>query len=232
MSNEWFNNEFIGLCLDNGVEPVLSGDGQLRLICPKKNDKVLSGIISRIPKEQKYEVLESMKTATIVKIKLMLQMIGATGLSVKDEPDQHRVTVMAMGDMQQNEALQPDSPFWNEIAFVLKDDPYVSSYEIKCNSITVRDSATFNPDDNSILGSMKKEMEKVEAGDAPSTDPILQKMFGSSGPARSESPKVKLPAVTDDRFDYDRDFLPVDVGMDVKIMLESCSSVEEFLAQI
>ena len=40
------------------------------------------------------------------------------------------------------------------------------------------------------------------------------------------------PKINDDRFDYDRDFLPKDVGMDVKILLESCGSVEEFLKNI
>ena len=40
------------------------------------------------------------------------------------------------------------------------------------------------------------------------------------------------PKIYDDRFNYDRDFLPKDVGMDVKILLESSKSVEEFLNNI
>lgn len=230
MSNEWFNNEFIGMCLDNDIEPVLTGDNQLRLVCPKKpNDKLMSALKARIPDGQPFVVLESMKTATIMKVKMMLQMVGATGMSVQDDPSKHKVTVLVIGDMQRNEALQPDSPFWNEIAFVLKDDPYVNAYEVKCNDIPVRDSETYNPDGKSILEAMQEQMKQVEAGDAPRVlDNLLQDMRDS----KKSQPKVKLPAVEDDRFDYDRDFLPADIGTDVKIILESCSSVEEFLAQI
>ena len=194
---------------------------------------VLDKILSKVPKDQAYLVMESMRTATPIKLNMILAMSGAEGCGLEDDPKTHKVTVRVKADMQKIEHFRPDSPFWNEIAFILKDDPYVASYVIKCNDILVRDSDTFNPDgQNSILGQLKEEMQKVETGKGPDMGNFLKGLGDVQDIAPAKKENVPVVAIKDSRFDYDRDFLPKDVGTDVKILLESCNSIDEFLKLI
>ncbi|MBE3145397.1 MAG: hypothetical protein IMZ61_15970, partial [Planctomycetes bacterium] len=47
-----------------------------------------------------------------------------------------------------------------------------------------------------------------------------------------KSTPTPIDPVKDERFDYERPFLPEDVVTDVKILLETTGSVEEFLKSI
>jgi hypothetical protein len=51
-------------------------------------------------------------------------------------------------------------------------------------------------------------------------------------PPQNKKSSAKLPNLDDGRFEYEKDFLPADAATDVRILLESTGSVDEFLKQI
>jgi len=230
----WFNKQFIGLCLDNNIEPILTGDKQLKLICPRTpTSDVLNKITSNIPEEQDFEVIESMRTDTPLKINMILKMSGAQGCSISENPKTHEVTVNVQADMLKIEHFRPDSPFWNEVAHLLKEDSYIESFLIKCNDNLVRDSKVFNPNEGeSILGSIKKEMETMKSDNPNDILQDIRGMVKKETVKSSEKTSSNSPTIKDDRFSDDRDFLPKDIGTDVKILLETCNSIDDFIKQI
>jgi hypothetical protein len=100
----------------------------------------------------------------------------------------------------------------------LKKDPFVETFTIKINGKVVRDSSQY-------VGSSEPSPIDDEGDD----DQEHSYQILSEAPRQS----TRTPtAVKDDRFAYERPFLPKDVATDVKILLESTGSVEEFLKKI
>lgn len=180
---DYFNKEFIELCTSNRIEPMVTGDNQLHLICPVKPNKAIQEkILALIPKEQKVKFYESINSGTRTSILMLLTMYHAEEVAFQTGKN-HDITVMVTVSSKET-ALQPDSPLWNKVAGLLENDPFVSIFSITVNG------------------------EEVMAGEKG----------------------IQLPM--DDRFDYDREYLPADVGTDVRILLESSNTVEDFLSKI
>jgi hypothetical protein len=97
---------------------------------------------------------------------------------------------------------------------ILQRDPFTQAYEIRVGCCQE------NP-----AGEVYRNSEGVS--EEPDDGPVHRK-----SPLLTAAKKVKTPKISDGRFDYDKEFLPKDVALDVKILLESCPTMEEFLRNI
>lgn len=212
--------------MENKLEALINGEGSLVLVCPKYPGKAIEEKLGGlIPKEQPWAIVEGASTGNLSTIKVMLMMFGARDILFKNLPD-HRL-VLEVENAPQATALEAGSPIWDQVAHVIRSDEFVQSYQIRVNGEVYRDSDGYvKPDD--LPGSPEMDMEEQ-----PPLSEQAKANMQEFQRAQREPPKPIVTAkVEDDRFDYDRDFLPVDVGMDVKILLESTNSVEDFLKSI
>lgn len=95
-----------------------------------------------------------------------------------------------------------DSPVWNDVRAALLMDKYTKGIMIKYNGQVVLYNTT-------------EDLGKAELMDKP-----------------VPQAETIMVAVKDNRFDDDRAFLPKDVSTDVRILLESTNSIDEFLQHI
>jgi hypothetical protein len=234
MSLQWFDNpEFRNVCIQNKLEAAINGDGRLILICPKYPGKeVEEKLTGLIPKEQQWAIVEGISMGLCATIKVMLMMFGVRDVTFKNLPGHH--IVIEIENPPKATATQPGSPLWDQLAQGLQQDAFIAnggSYQIRVNGEVYRDSDGYvKPDD---LPTSPEDME--DDGDhRPLSEQAKENMSEfqqAQRRAQRNTPPPK-PAVKDDRFDYDREFLPKDVATDVKILLETCGSVEEFLKNI
>ena len=226
MDNQWFDNpKFRELCMQNNIEPVITGEDRLVLICPKLPDKqTASAFAEMIPKGMAWDFAEGLSTMTISAIKMMLAMYRVPMVAFKFSGDGK--VVLMTPPLKASTATQSGSPLWDLIVGVLQRDPFTQAYEIRVGCCEE------NPE-----GEVYRNSDGYAKSDPSNSDGVPEENE-VEGPAHQESPllaaakRVPVPKITDDRFDYDKDFLPKDVGTDVKILLESCNSVEEFLKNI
>lgn len=225
MDTRWFDNpKFRDLCIQNHIEPVISGDERLVLICPKLPDEQTASTFAELlPKDLDWGFSEGMSTVTMASIKVMLAMYGAT--RVVFQFVEGGKVVLLMPPLK-GTALQPGSPLWDQVVMILQKDPFTKAYEIRVGCCeekpegdVYRNSDGYAKPDPSNAEGVPEENEVDE--------PVHQE-----SPLLTAAKKAPVPKITDDRFDYDKEFLPKDVGTDVKILLESCNSVEEFLKNI
>jgi hypothetical protein len=220
MDTSWFDKRFINACQEAGVEPVINGHNQLLLMCPKiPSQEEQDRIVGLIPPNQPYGFIETMKTTTKAAISILLKMFGAESVMFKTSND-HNVDVIVEANPNIT-SLEPASPMWKQVAAALKLDQFVKTFHISVNGQKALSSDDVAPGeleegpDEKILASMVRD----EVGEDEDETP----------PHRETKSLVKIK---DDRFSEDRPYLPADVGLDVRILLESTSSVEAFLAAI
>ena len=204
----WFNRDFIQFCLGYDIEPVINGDEKLMLVCPKiPSQEVQQAILKWVPQDQPSEFKPFLRTMTRSLIGILVASNGAKGVDFGFK-DNHGVMVNVVAPS----GMTFSDDMWNKIAYLVKNDPHTETFEIYLNRKIVRNSSSPNAyEDKDMFG------EEGVDFDPPSV--------------AKEKPTV-VPTIKDDRFDYDRDFLPKDVGTDVKILLESTNTVEEFLKSI
>lgn len=230
MSNlKWFDTpEFRNVCMANKLEAAINGDGNLVLICPKYPGKAIEEkLAGMIPKEQPWQIVEGASMGLLASLKVMLMMFGARNVLFTHHLD-HRL-ILDIHNPPKSTALQPGSPLWDQIAGAMKSDEFVQTYQIRVDGEVYRDSDGYTKADD--LPATPEEME--DDGDHRPLSEQAKESTQEFQRAQREPPKPVVKAkVEDNRFDYDREFLPKDVGTDVKILLESCNSVEEFLKNI
>jgi hypothetical protein len=217
--NEYLDDpKFRQLCKENRIEYVVTGDRRLHLICSKKPDpSILKAFKELIPPQQQWVVEEGLSTSTKTAVTVML---GFYGMHVEFTMNNGMV-IVEVSNASGNIAY-PDNDIWNQIGTCLRRDPYLKEFQIQVNGELYRDSTGYT--------------KTVDT--SPTEDDNILFRYPEREPAHQETPLLRAvkkgptPVIKDDRFDYDRDFLPPDVGMDVKILLESCNSVEEFLKKI
>jgi hypothetical protein len=136
--------------------------------------------------------------------------------------------VLMMPPLKANTATQPGSPLWDQVIALLQQDPFTKSYEIRVGCCHEDPAGNIYRDSNGYA--RPDPVEGVPEENEVDEEPR---------PVHQESPLLtaakkdgKALKITDDRFDYDKDFLPKDVATDVKILLESCNSIEEFIKNI
>jgi hypothetical protein len=216
MSEEFFSmKEFLDLCKVTRVEPMITGDHKLVLVCPKyPGDEVAEKFKALIPEEVPWTFAEGLSQSTMVQLKIGLKSIGFNRVVIQNMPG-HRVA-LDIEPPEDHPLKGMTSPVWDIIAGLLKKDPFVETFIIRVNGKVVRDSSQY-------VGSTEPSPIDEE-GDYMEHDYNIQ----------PEAPRTttKLPATNDNRFAYDRPFLPKDVATDVKILLESSGTVEEFLKNI
>ena len=226
MDTQWFNNpKFRTLCMQNHVEPVISGDDRLVLICPKLPDEhTYESFAELIPKDLEWGFSEGMCTMNMAAVKMMLAMFHVPGVVFKFVEGGKVVLLMPP---LKGTATQPGSPLWDQVISILQRDPFTQAYEIRVGCCEE------NP-----AGDVYRNSEGYAKPDSSNVDGVPEENEVDDEPVHQESPlltaakKGPVPKITDDRFDYDKEFLPKDVGTDVKILLESCDSVDEFLKNI
>jgi hypothetical protein len=242
MIKTWFYEQrFKDFCIEKGLEPQLNDIGnRLVLICPKipqgpLQKEIVRGIEILVPKEVHVEIQPglSMNTRRIIMtflhshgIQPFIKVQGTykegevtiPNIAIMINPDKEGEVALIVLMVNQTPSNQPDAPIWREAGQLLQKDPFVKHWSIIVGPDLVRNSEGFVKGDVRTFNSYPEEMEESQ--------PDWEEKKSISGTS-------KVPATTkDDRFDYDREFLPEDVGMDVKILLESCQTVEEFLKNI
>ena len=219
MDNQWFDNpKFRELCIENHIEPVITGDDQLILVCPKLPDEhMVSAFAELIPQELEWGFSEGLSTGSVAAVKIILGMFYVPLVVFKFETGGR--VVLLIPPLNKNVRGHIPSSLWDQVVAILLRDPFTRSYEIRVGCCQE------NP-----MGEVYRNSEG---------DPVKGVSEESdNGPVHQESPlltaakKVKTPKISDDRFNYDKEFLPKDVASDVKILLESCKNVEEFLRNI
>jgi hypothetical protein len=211
--------------MKNNIEPVISGDDRLVLICPKLPDEqTAEAFAAIIPKELEWGFSEGLSTMTMATIKVMLALFSVPMVAFKFVEGGKVVIMMPP---LKGTATQPGSPMWDQVVGLLQRDAFTKTYEIRVgcteenpNGEVYRDSNGYTKPDP--VDGVPGENEVEEGEPVHQESPLLT----------AAKKGVKPPEIKDDRFDYDREFLPKDVGTDVKILLESCQSVEEFLQKI
>jgi hypothetical protein len=241
MIKTWFYEQrFKDFCIEKGLEPQLNDIGnRLVLICPKipqgpLQKEIVRGIEILVPKEVQVEIQPglSMNTRRIIMtflrshgIQPFMKVQGACGdvaianIALLINPDKEGEVALIVLMVDQTPSVQPDAPIWREAGQLLQKDPFVKHWSIIVGPDLVRNSEGFVKGDVRTFDSNPEESSDFE-------EPYEE--FQSQPNLRPS----KIQAIKDDRFDYDREFLPEDVGMDVKILLESCHTVEEFLKNI
>jgi len=219
MDNAWFDNpSFRNICIENHIEPMMN-NGRLFLICPKLPDeKTAEALKGLIPKEVDWRFAEGMSSMIMAAIKVMLAMFGVP--SVAFGFGEGGRVILDLPPLRKSTATQPGSPLWNQVASLIQRDPFTQSWQIRVDGEVYRDSEGYSKPDP--IDGVPEDFEDEE-----DPQPVHQ-----GSPLLTAAKKVKPPEIKDDRFDYDKEFLPKDVGTDVKILLESCQSVEEFLKNI
>lgn len=242
MNNKaWFyNSAFKEFCKTRGLEPQLNDIGdRLVLICPKVPEQPLQDEIAKeltefVPGEVEWGFSPGLSEGTrrvlgaYLKANGVPDAVEASGplgtmrmpnkaLAYGDDGD---VTLIFLA-LPKVTALQPGSPVWREIGHLLQKDPYTKTWQIVVGQDVYRNSEGYEkPDEDPNEGmDMNSEDTSREMPLIPQT-PIVRANAGE-----------KFPKINDNRFDRDRDPLPKD-NMDLKILLESCGSVEEFLKNI
>lgn len=213
MDERFFDTrEFLDLCKANRVEPVITGDNQLVLVCPKYPGKdVEDKFKAMIPENVPWSFAEGLSQVTVSRIKAGLMGIGITKVIVQMLPG-HR-TVLHVYPPEKHPLAGSASPIWDIISGILQKDPFVQTFAITVYDQVVRDSEQY-------VGSPELPIDN-EGDDMEHDYNIL--------PEAKRTPTV---AVKDDRFAYDRPYLSKDAATDVKILLETTGSVEEFLKNI
>ena len=212
MNKSWFfKQEFKNFCKEKGLEPRITVDDRLVLICPKIPEKpvqeeIARGIKELVPVEVEWGLSEGLSAQTERTLASYLAGYGVVGCGMVYGPVGE--VALMFPQVPDTTAMQPESPIWQEVGNLLMRDPYVKGYHIIVRGELYRNSDGYVRPDNSIDG-VDEEIQR----------PLAAKPF-------------KAPEIKDTRFDYNREFLPKDVGTDVKILLESCNSVEDFLKNI
>jgi hypothetical protein len=211
MNEQFFDTrEFLDLCRTNKVEPMVTSDHRLVLVCPKYPGKdVESKFKAMIPEEVSWMFAEGLCQTTLIHIKMGLKSIGLDKVLIHNLPN-HRVTV----DVEAPEGhplAGSTSPVWDMVASILKKDSFAETFIIRVNGSVVRDSSQYVGSPDVPIDDEGDYMEDY---------------------VPEQSKRVPAVPVKDDRFDNERSFLPKDVGTDVKILLETTGSVEEFLKNI
>ena len=214
MNKTWFfTQEFKNFCKEKGLEPRITMDDRLVLICPKIPEKFLQeeiakGISELVPKEVEWGLSEGLSAQTEKTLASYLAGYGVVGGGMVYGPVGE--VALIFPQVPNTTAMQPESPVWQEVGNLLMRDPYVKGYHIIVRGELFRNSDGYVKPDDSIDGAEDREILK----------------------SKSSVTGFKIPVIKDNRFDYDREFLPMDVGTDVKILLESCNTVEDFLNNI
>jgi len=209
-----YSKEFKDLCQQNGIEPVRDKNGRLQLICPRYPSQDVQDKIKSLSQDPTAEFVPALRTNTRALIGVLLAQFGVTGLSfIYDSQG----TVVLDVEGEDRTALQPSNPgVWGKVCYMLVTDPYTKHFMIQFNGkpIIASDPPEYLRNDMADSGDPTDE----EAMNAATEK--VQARFGNT------------PQIKDDRFDYDKDFLPQDIGTDVRILAESTNSVEDFLKSI
>jgi len=240
MDRSWFNNEFIEACLSRHIEPVIDGNGKLTLICARvPSQEEQAKIQGLIPQGQEVSWKEGVRQYTYACLKYALQTAGAYAVRLTNLPG-HRLRI-EVRTSEDNPNMVPE--FWAILACLLRKDPYINGYEIILNDVRVWDSMSETPDsvpdipgcgleDGYKLG---EQLKKRIASELDQIKDKIMDMLTSDTPSKEKvvpAVKQQQASFSDDRFGYEREYLPPDVATDVKILLESTGSVEEFLKRI
>jgi len=203
----WFDNEtFRDLCISNHLEAFINGDGQLILSGSKlPSPEVQKKFKALIPPEQPTMFTEGMSVAKMAILKVYLLAYGVSKVLFQHTSQGH-VNFRAYTE-DKSQATQPGSPLWDDVAAGLRSDPYVKTFKIYVNDKLYRDSEGYSEPDEPYEGSPEDR------------EPVREKA----------SPKI---AVKDDRFAYEREYLPPDVGTDVQILLETSEDSQAFIDRI
>lgn len=222
MDRQWFDNpRFRSLCQQNRIEAMINGNRKLVLLCPKyPGQEVEKQFKELIPEGQAWEIVMGLSTPIMATIKVILLMYGITDVGFKSLPG-NKAIIEIFDVSKKNMATQPGSPLWRQVAAFLERDPFVQSYEIIVDNEVYLNSDGYAKADTPTISAEGEEFDE-ESMSSPRhvSSPLVGRVRGSS---------LKI---TDDRFDYNRSYLPKDAATDIRILLESTKTVDDFLKNI
>jgi hypothetical protein len=210
---DWFNANFTKSCFDLNLEPAYDERSQMLYIfgADIPDQKVQDKVIALIPKGQKVEFMSSLMTSTKVMINLIMKYSGCSNIMFRCNPD-HEVVLEV--EFSEPILCEPSSPIWTEVTRLLKADAFTKTIKYVING---------------------EVYEPIPSGENPEgqghnpTDLVQEEFMRRRPLPKTNSVPGK---VNDDRFDYDREYLPDDIDKDVKILLETTNGVDDFLSKI
>jgi hypothetical protein len=216
------------VCEENNIEPIMVND-QVMLICPKTPDEdVREKILSLIPEDQPSTFIESIRTNTKVNIEYILGVYQPRSVRFRIPKKNH---ILLDVEGQEQTCFVSGNPLWGMIASCLNTDPFVKSYMIRFNGKIVLDSENLGAVEEAINDAVKVVQDAENDFEHDPADINPMPVVESNKPAMTRR-KVAAPVIKDDRFNYDKEFLPPDVGTDMKILLEATKDSGEFLRSL
>ncbi|MBE3144240.1 MAG: hypothetical protein IMZ61_10005, partial [Planctomycetes bacterium] len=173
MNENFFDQkEFLDLCKANRIEPMITGNQQLVLMCPKHPGKdIEEKFKTMIPEEVPWVFSEGLSQTTVARIKVGLFSLGLDRVMLQNLPG-HRVVIDVISrpdnSPKKGQFLLTlrTSPLWDLISGLLKKDPFVETFAIRFNGTVVRDSSQYVGEPSPIEGA---ESPFEEEGYQPDT---------------------------------------------------------------
>jgi hypothetical protein len=94
MNEQFFSQkEFLELCKTNKVEPMITGDQRLVLMCPKyPGVEVEEKFKAMIPQEVPWGFAEGLSQSTMIHLKMGLKTVGINRVMISNMPG-HRIVI-------------------------------------------------------------------------------------------------------------------------------------------
>ena len=207
----WIDREMIEVLTSYHIEIAAAG-GMTTFVCPRMPPPAVKAMIEKkLPYNLDRQFIEDVSIGTTLLLMEEVEKHHAT-IKIQSLPV-HRAVLDICTD--ESSSLKDDNiPVWGKIMAVISRDSFVEAFEIRLNGETI-----FTSEESQTKIMREAAVEVLSELE----EEVLSDLKKNVPP---------LKALEDNRFDYDRDYLPTDVGTDVKILLESCNTVEDFLKSI
>ena len=212
----WIDREMIEVLSSYHIE-IAAAEGMTTFVCPRMPPPAVKALIERkLPHNLDRQFIEDVSIGTTL---LLIEEVEKHHATIKIQSlPAHRAVLDVSAD--ESSSLKDDNvSVWGKIMAVISRDSFVESFEIRLNGEAI---FTSEASQTKIMRDAAVEvLSELE-------EEVLSDLKKNAPPHR----ETIIKAPEDNRFDYDRDYLPTDVGTDVKILLESCNTVEDFLKSI
>jgi hypothetical protein len=232
MDTSWFNKQFIDYCLSREVEPMITGNDVLVLVCPKiPTAEIQKAIKEMVPSSQPIEFMEGLSAATQSTINKYLGSKGITAVMYRSSTEGRVLVDVLLLDQSgklmpfseiSSVVLQPGYRLWTDTAYHLKQDKYVKAFQIRLNGKIVLSEGEGFPEENDLADQIEPSFD--EPGHLDLIQPEPAKPLKITG---DPYPKINGKPV-----DQGRASLPELSATDIDILFGTSNSFDDFLAKL
>jgi hypothetical protein len=134
-----WEQEFLQICIENKIEPVISKGNDYLLVVPKLPSKeVQDRLRAIIPSDIQYRYSEGPRVITTEGLRAIFMQLGVQGASI--EMKGHDLILQI--DMENFQMVEESSPIWNSVNKLISSDSFVENWKAIVNDKVVYDSKT------------------------------------------------------------------------------------------